>query len=245
MVLSDDRHDQSIRIPVWFLVDVAPKIREIEELQVMLATFRLAGDPDFTRPVHLEDLLLDEPLNTALKLEGAARPPIDRIRRGCELAVARDVLLRFEVTNEARPNDAWILIATTDNRRRLHRYRTGKLDPPVRTDSDSQPGSVQPSRPAIFTRYEQNIGLVTPIIADRLTEALELYPERWIEDAIEAAVSYNRRNWRYIQRILETWATEGRSDETDRRHQPTSPGFDPERHLRGEFASVFRRRKRT
>ena len=46
-----------------------------------------------------------------------------------------------------------------------------------------------------------------PIIADQLVRALERYPREWIEDAIGEAVAYNRRNWRYIQRILQQWAT--------------------------------------
>jgi DnaD/phage-associated family protein len=80
---------------------------------------------------------------------------------------------------------------------------------------------------------------VTPIIADRLVEAIERYPETWVEDAIEEAVAYNRRNWRYIQRILENWASEGRTDEANR--GGPARDLNREKHLRGKYAHLFRR----
>jgi DnaD/phage-associated family protein len=40
--------------------------------------------------------------------------------------------------------------------------------------------------------------------------ALETWPVEWIEDAVAESVAYNKRSWRYIQRILEGWQTEGR-----------------------------------
>ena len=46
----------------------------------------------------------------------------------------------------------------------------------------------------LFRLYEQNIGLLTPIIAEQLVRALERYPREWIEDAIGESVAYNRRN---------------------------------------------------
>ncbi len=241
---TSDRH-RRILIPEWFLIEVAPRIREISELQVMLAFFRLqSGSDDLSTPVAEGALVQDEALQISLRLDGAAQPPDDAIRRGIELAVARDSLLHFSVDGSDGLKTFWLLLATPENRTRLERYRTGDLEPPADTDSGGAGGTVERSRPGVFRLYEQNIGLVTPIIADRLVEALELYPQSWIEDAIEASVSYNRRNWRYIQRILETWATEGRSHEANRRNQSSSGDLDPERHLSGEYAPIFRRRRR-
>lgn len=236
--------NQTLVVPVWFLENVAPWIREMAELQVMLAFFRLLhGSTQFERPISETQLLQDSILREALRLEGAVRPPDESILRGIELSVARESLLQFTVGFGEEESSGWFLLATPDNRVRLEKYRTGELEPPG-TDDSVKPGAVERTRPGVFQLYEQNIGLVTPIIADRLVEALELYPQSWIEDAIAAAVSYNRRNWRYIQRILETWATEGRSNETNKRHQPGSGDLDPERHLSGEYAAIFRRRRR-
>ncbi len=237
--------EQSISIPAWFLRDVAPRIRDIAELQVMLAIFRLQRDPDeWSTPISEFDLLEDEHLRSSLRRDGAVQPPDAQIRRGVELAVTRAILVQLDVDHDQGEPERWYLVSTEANRVRLERYRNGSLQLPVRADEAHAQTNVEPARPGIFRLYEQNIGLVTPIIADRLVEAMELYPRSWIEEAIEAAVSYNRRNWRYIQRILETWATEGRSHETNRRHQSSSADLDPEKHLSGEYAAVFRRRRR-
>ena len=65
--------------------------------------------------------------------------------------------------------------------------------------------------------------MLTPMIADELREAEKIYPENWIRDAVREAVSLNKRNWRYIERILENWAAEGRKDGTYRGNPKTGP----------------------
>jgi DNA replication protein len=69
---------------------------------------------------------------------------------------------------------------------------------------------VEIERPNIFVLYEQNIGLLSPLIADELRDAAERYPAEWIEAAFREAVEHNKRNWRYIRAILRRWETEGR-----------------------------------
>ncbi|HLI08319.1 MAG TPA: DnaD domain protein [Ktedonobacteraceae bacterium] len=69
---------------------------------------------------------------------------------------------------------------------------------------------VQVERPNIFVLYEQNIGLLSPLIAEELKEAADRYPAEWIEAAFREAVMYNKRNWKYIRAILRRWETEGR-----------------------------------
>jgi DNA replication protein len=69
---------------------------------------------------------------------------------------------------------------------------------------------VQVERPNIFVLYEQNIGLLTPMIANQLEDAADRYPADWIESAFSEAVQRNKRNWKYINAILRRWETEGR-----------------------------------
>lgn len=242
--MTRETQPDAVGVPGWFLAETAPRIREMAEMQVMLAFFRLSAGSDAEEPLSEDQLIQDEALAEGLRMDGASLQPVQQIRRGIELAVARDTLLRFEVASDTGTQSYWLLLATQENRIKLERYRSGVLPLPGGAESQGRGERVAPTRPGVFKLYEQNIGLVTPIIADRLVEALELYPEAWIEDAIEAAVSYNRRNWRYIQRILETWATEGRGHEANRRRQSNTGDFDPERHFTGEYAPVFRRRKR-
>jgi DNA replication protein len=74
----------------------------------------------------------------------------------------------------------------------------------------TQTVQVQVDRPNIFVLYEQNIGLLSPLIADQLRDAASIYPQEWIEAAFREAVQYNKRSWKYISAILRRWETEGR-----------------------------------
>ena len=67
-------------------------------------------------------------------------------------------------------------------------------------------------RPTIFELYEQNIGLLQPVLAEELAAAERDYPEEWIADAFRLAAEQNARSWRYIRAILERWAHEGKDD---------------------------------
>ena len=87
----------------------------------------------------------------------------------------------------------------------------------------------------IFELYEQNIGPLTPMIADALREAEQTFPASWIEDAVRIAVENNARNWRYVAAILDRWQVEGRHDRKDRRDSEK----DRRRYVEGEFADYI------
>ena len=73
-----------------------------------------------------------------------------------------------------------------------------------------QPQSQPPAGYAtIASVYEQNIGLITPIMAGTLKTALAIYPLEWIEQAIGLAVRNERRRWSYVEGILTNWKIEG------------------------------------
>ncbi len=232
-----------IAVPAGFFDELLPQLRDLAEIKVLLTLYRMLAEPDWRAGLVAEAALYtDERLLRGLRLGAASRPPVEDIRRGIDLAVARGVLLRVRVT---RGDEVafWVMFTTLENRARLSQIQRGLVAPPRLAPDGPAVTGIEPERPTIFRLYEQNIGLVTPIIADQLIEALELYPREWIEEAIHEAVNYNRRQWRYIQRILERWATEGRGNETDRRRERAPGSFDPEKHLRGKYAPVFRRRE--
>jgi DnaD/phage-associated family protein len=213
-------------LPATILLRLVREVWSPMEVKVVLAVAALGG---LSTPVREERLLLHDELLQGARGDGSDRPSGERIFDAIDMAAVRGVVLRLADETETR----WLLLGTDENRRRARARRiTSSPDAGWR-------GTLALERPSIFTLYEQNVGLVTPIIADRLIEALERYPEAWIEDAISEAVSYNRRSWRYIQRILENWATEGRTDEVDRRG--TSRDLTRNKHLRGKYAHLFRR----
>jgi hypothetical protein len=50
---------------------------------------------------------------------------------------------------------------------------------------------LQAQRPNIFVLYEQNIGPLTPLLADELMEVEDTYPCSWIVDAFRDSVDLN------------------------------------------------------
>jgi DNA replication protein len=124
----------------------------------------------------------------------------------------------------------WYVVNTTANR--LWAERVGLAGAALAPNA-----ALPEERPELITLYEQNIGLVTPLLLDELREAEERYPTHWIEDAIREAVRANARSWRYIRKVLERWAAHGRQDAPDRTDRP----IDIEKYTNGAYGDLFRR----
>ncbi len=57
--------------------------------------------------------------------------------------------------------------------------------------------------------YEENIGMLTPAIAESLKDIAQKYPPGWFEEALTESVKLEHRNLKYIEAILERWKVEG------------------------------------
>ena len=90
----------------------------------------------------------------------------------------------------------------------------------------------------IFTLYEQNVGLIQPTVVEELKEAEKLYPPEWIEEALKIAATLNKRNWRYIARILERWANEGKDSGEYKRDIKKD---DPDKYIKGKYGHLVKR----
>jgi len=132
------------------------------------------------------------------------------LHRVLELAVDHDALLHSTVNIKGKDEDIYSLASESDQ------Y----------TDNN------------IFTLYEQNIGIITPMIAEELKDAGNLYPPQWIEEAFKEAVTMNKRSWKYIARILERWATEGKDSG---KHKGDIKKDDPDKYVKGKYGHLVRR----
>jgi len=207
-----------IEVPEAILSEIAPAIRDIGELQVTLALVRMATERGgLDQPVSREELGRDSGLRRALHAEGTTRDPSETLEHSLDLAVGRGVFIRLRVI-DGTTERIWFFLNTLLNAAKV-RAMTNGLEAPPKTlwAADAAP-RVEAEHPTVFRLYEQNIGPLTPLVAQRLLEALEVYAPGWIEDAIGEAVSYNRRSWRYISRILENWQVE-RWQSTDERER--------------------------
>jgi len=228
----------AIAIPRAFFADLLPQITDISELHVSLSFFRLLDDENTVdAPISEQRILRDQLLREALKVVGSPNEPTRRIETGLDLAIGRGTICRF-AAEKGSNRQTWYYLNTPANQALIAAMSRGAIAPPLALWNGDEPPTVSPERPNVFRLYEQNIGLLTPLIADHLVSALESYPQIWIEDAINEAVSYNRRSWRYIQRILEQWSTQGRGD-SDREHRnethrrSDSRNLDPDQYRQG------------
>ncbi len=83
-------------------------------------------------------------------------------------------------------------------------------------------------RSNIFRLYEENIGPLTPMIADALNDAESTYPPAWVAEAIQLAVTHNARRWKYCEAILRRWKEEGRAEKQSGRDDQASRQHDVE-----------------
>jgi DnaD/phage-associated family protein len=203
----------TLPFPIALLTDVIPSMTDISEIQVVLTAVRLTtSSGSIDQPIEEPTIVRDRSLRRALRVVGSANEPDNRIATGLELAVGRGVLVRFR-TIDGKDERVWYAIATPAARLSVERMVSGNAAPPASLWHSEHAPRVEPERPTVFRLYEQNIGLLSPLIAEQLVRALEKYPREWIEDAIGEAAAYNKRSLRYIQRILQNWATSGRGDQ--------------------------------
>ena len=97
------------------------------------------------------------------------------------------------------------------------------------------PVDVVSETPGIYHLYEENIGPLTPIIAETLEDAESTYPYNWIEEAVRIAVENNVRRWSYVEAILKRWQEGGRDEREDRRDTEK----DRRRYVEGEFSDFI------
>lgn len=207
-------------------------INDVDELKVTLRAFWLAAQRKGPLPaVPLDEFLNDRALVEGLK--GQDRSASDAIRRGLDAAVRRRTLLRLAEAS----GGIFYAVNTEANRQAIG---TGQ---PIRV-SQEPIGSGLPYEPAhrvrpnIFALYENNIGTMTPTVAEQLKEAEGEYPQAWIREAFEIAASRNKRSWGYIAAILRSWAEEGREDGKSRRYSPENNReryIEALRRRRGDF----------
>lgn len=200
------------QVPNLFFSELLPAIDNIAELKVTLYAFwALTQKEGKVRFLRLADFLNDTEFVKGLgpTLDIATEALMD----GIERAVARGTFLHVNVESANGKMDLYFL-NTEKGRAAVEGITQGEWRP---TPDQDEPITLLVERPNIFVLYEQNIGPLSPLIADELRDAEQTYPLRWIQDAIQLAVENNVRKWRYVLAILERWRQEGKKDGIGRR----------------------------
>jgi DNA replication protein len=212
-------------VPDLFFTELLPQIDDLGELKVTLYVLHRIQRSAEPRLVRRSDMLADAQL--AQGLAGRGQSVAEALDQALERAVRRGALLRLDVAGDAGA-DQWFVINSPNGRKLAADMQSGLVQlPEARRVERFIAGE---ERPSIYTLYEQNIGLLQPMIAEQLRDAAESYPDEWISEAFQLAVENNVRKWSYIRAILKRWEVEGKSDEADRRDTETD-----------EFAEIRRR----
>lgn len=206
-----------VGIPRSVFTDLVPLIDDLGELKLTLhVLWRLRQQRGKMRYLRFDDLASDEVLLSSLRETAHEKGSMGALRSALARAVERGTLLCVESPRDAG-SDVLYFANTPKGRAAVEAVARGTWPDEVEAGG----------RPNIFTLYEQNIGVLTPLIADELREAEKTYPVSWIEEAFREAVRLNKRSWKYIQAILERWSTEGKDEDRDKR----SPENDRRRYL--------------
>ncbi len=217
-----------VRLPAQFFTELLPRLDDPDELKLILFCFwaleqregayRYLRRADFEAP---EMPLQADPERLALAVARACKHEV-------LLAVTVQSVTGLETIyflNTANGRAAAAMIAEG-------RWRPGDAERPV---------ELLPEQPNIFRLYEENIGVITPMLADELRDAARTYPAAWVEEAMHIAVTRNARHWRYVCAILERWHKEGKDDGSGSGNG--AAGADSEAHrsryVSGKFADII------
>jgi DnaD/phage-associated family protein len=206
---SSQRETDFISLPDSFFTQAVPKIQDLAELKVVLyAAYLILRKQD-------PSTQRSESSVTYKQLKAEA----------CRLSPELDEETLLQALNSAVEHGA--LSRSTLN-------INGVLEDVYSLTADSR----QPPTINVFALYEQNIGMIAPMIAEELKEAEKIYPPQWIEEAFKEAVTLNKRSWRYIARILERWASEGK-DSGEYKRDVKKDG--PDKYIKGRYGHLVKR----
>lgn len=187
-------------IPEEFFSELLPEIDDLNELKLvilLLATLNLSeqGMGYFT----LNQLSQDPTFMKNFYHE------VGCLEHALQLAIADGAILKAEIDSIGMV----YYVHTAKTKALVKGLGSGAIK---RAEIKST-GRISPQK-NIFKLYEENIGLITPMMAEILKADEAEYSAEWIAEAIKIAVQRNARNWKYVHAILESWKKEGRDGKT-------------------------------
>lgn len=191
---------QTVAIHSQFISELVPQIDNLAELKLCLfCYYALLQKEGEYRYLRRGDLLSSAELMQGLGAEAVLDTALAQ-------AVEHGFLLAADVLLD-KGQERLYFVNTAKGRKAIEQIEAGRWKP-----TESAVLEILPERPTIFRLYEENIGALTPMIAEDLKEVEREYPYEWILEAIEKAVFGNKRNWNYIKAILVGWKKSGRLD---------------------------------
>ncbi|MEQ8672828.1 MAG: DnaD domain protein [Aggregatilineales bacterium] len=228
---SEGRTEMS-QLPAEFFTELVPLIDDLAELKLMLFCFwALPQKEGKYRYLRRADFLDNQPLLDGLQAIDPAKSAQELLDQALNKALERGALLQATVTHESA-TETLFFVNTVLGRDAVAQINSGQYIPA----DEGNPVEILPPRLTIYKLYEDNIGMLTPIIADELKDMEKTFPPAWVEEGIRIAVQSNKRNLRYIRAILERWRTEGKDEGENAKGHSEQDG---ERYIRGKYADFI------
>ena len=219
-------------IPDLFFKELLPSIDHLGELKLCLYFFwRFSQMEGKFRYIKSDDLQNDSDL--AMMFEAVD----SNLDESLSLAIEDGILLSVDLgkLSKAGHSSSLYFLNTPKGRAAIEAISKGQWTP-TRDLGDLQLPLEEP--PNIYRLYEENIGPITPMIAEALKDAEDNFPMEWIEDAIRIAVERNKRNWRYCTAILERWHREGRNAREETKDRGDAEEAR-QRYIKGQFSDFI------
>jgi DNA replication protein len=200
-----------VRLPAAFFSQLLPNIEDIAQLRLLLYLFwHNEQQESKVRYFRLDDLSADPALLRMIGNQEALKKALSDLEK-------LGALLR---ANLAWMDETYYFINGPQGRASVEAIEKGNWQ---ENKPERNPIHLTGEAPNIFKLYEENIGPITPMMAEILKDDEATYPISWIEEAIQIAVTRNARNWKYVRAILDRWQNEGRGDEQNRRDHSQDP----------------------
>jgi DNA replication protein len=193
------------------------EIDDLDELKVMLyVLWRIEHMEGAFRQICRSEIAEDNDFMQKLAA--------DELDSGLEKAVQRGTLLRVE-----NSDGGFYFLNSPRGRASAEALKKGEWR--AAAVSSTPPRDV----PNVFKLYEENIGPLTPLIADALKYAEKEYPAEWMTEAFTIAAMRSKRNWKYVEAILKRWKEEGK----DERKNQQNAVKNPERYTKSGFSDYL------
>jgi DNA replication protein len=197
-------HETFTPVPDSFFRQLLNEIEDADELKVTLyLLWRIEHMEGAFHTLCRSEMLEDEGFMRGMDTAG--------LDSGLGKAVRRGSLIRVEGSGSPKEGfGGWYFLNSPRGRAAAAAMAKGEWR------ESGRPASAPPvEKPNVFKLYEENIGPLTPMIADTLRDAEQTYPESWIADAMTEAVQRNKRSWKYVEAILKRWKEDGRHERAD------------------------------
>ena len=218
------------RIPNAVLGRVLASIDDADEIKLILrAIWLLEHERGYPRYITRDDLQRDRVLSVAI----ADQSDFDRILKS---AIELGVFVEVSINNNI------CLMFNTESARRATIEVAPLADILNKYDNSWDTPAVSTTTTDAFRAYEENIGLLSPMIRQSILAALEDFTDEDISRAVRIAVENESRSWSFVAGVLRRWARDGIPHE--RTEGKSGGGSDRERISQDELRRYLEKQRK-